>query len=349
MSETIRTAKTTETSPGITQEQPINDEMESPLRRRMLKLGVIVSAAAAGTALTLGVVKYNNSAEAEPSPEPTSTSSMEASDPEAENTAEPSEAPTFTEEVLTLDTFPFIVDGQEYRGVDEFAAAFSVPSTPVDQYPGSFASGERDEAIQADVDAGLQGMLNLANQLINYDFTYDQEVEFMNYDYTDSEGNRYIGTDAVRAQFIGEAFRSAMVGDAEVDGNSPDPEEFINQLTRLSVYVDWEKQRVTQNGETPYTFELAFVEGTEDVGGTELATGEVIGLGTVQVEIVTNQGEGNTASFDITGGERGIGVVDSGDIVTWQVVMVNTFDENGNPTWKLASADSIDENGNSVL
>jgi hypothetical protein len=129
-----------------------------------------------------------------------------------------------------------------------------------------------------------------------------------------------------------------------MDGDSPSPDEFINQLAELSVYADWEEP----NDGTPYEISIQPVAGTDAIGGTELAGGAVVASGTVQVEVVTNRRDGDGTTFDLTG-FREIDVVHSTEPVTWRVFLVNETNGDGTASWKLTSADTLSENGNSLL
>jgi hypothetical protein len=307
--------------------------------RRGLKAGIGI--VAAGAVLIAGGFAVNKfaKAEAEPTPE-TTTEDVIDHDPTA---GDPTDLTSQAPEELTLESFPFIVDGEEYVGVDAFEQAFAVPATPATEYPGVYNSEERDAAIQADVNTAINQVFDRVNLLLSYDFTDSQREEYSEYQ-IDYAGEPYIGTDALRMQFVREALSQALVGETDMDGDSPSPDEFINQLAELSVYADWEEP----NDGTPYEISIQPVAGTDEIGGTELAGGAIVASGTVQVEVVTNRRDGDGTTFDLTG-FREIDVVHSTEPVTWKVFLVNETNEDGTASWRLTSADTLGENGNSLL
>jgi|GEM_PF-4929759 len=307
--------------------------------RRGLKAGIgVLAAGAVLIAGGYGVSKFN--AEAEPAPG-TSTEDVIDHDPTGED---PTEIVSETPEVLTLDNFPFVVNGEQYDGIKAFEEAFTIQATPANEYPGTFMSEERDIALQAEIDAAVDQWMSLANNLVNYEFTDEQREQYADFEYTNQNGDLYIGTDAVRAQLIGEAFREVMT--AESAYGDPYPQEFIDELIHLSVVADWEKQRTIENGETPYEIELRAVSGTDEIGGTELVDG-FVAFGTIQIEVVTNQGEGNTATFDLTG-FREIDCVNSTEPVVWQLGFENMQQEDGTAVWKATRVIVFDTDGNVV-
>lgn len=306
--------------------------------RRGLKAGIgIVAAGAVLIAGGYGVSKFN--AEAEPTPG-TSTEDVIDHDPTG---GDPTDLTSQAPEELTLESFPFVIDSEEYVGVDAFEQALKVPATPAAEYPGVYNSEERDAAIQADVNAAMDQVFDRVNLLLSYEFTDAQREEYAEYR-IDYDGNPYMGTDALRMQFVREALSQALVGETDMDGNSPSPNEFINQLAELSVFADWEEP----NDGTPYEISIQPVAGTDEIGGTELAGGAIVASGTVQVEVITNRRDGDGTTFDLTG-TRLIDVVNSTKPVTWKVFLVNETNEDGTASWKLTSADTLGENGNSLL
>jgi len=306
--------------------------------RRGLKAGIgVVAAGAVLIAGGYGVSKFN--AEAEPAPG-TSTEDVIDHDPTA---GDPTETTSQAPEELTIENFPFNLDGKEYVGVSAFEEAFTVPATPTAEYPGTYDSEERDAAIQADVNTAVDQIFDRVNLLLGYKFTDAQREEYSDYQ-IDYAGDTYIGTDALRMQFVREALSQALVGETDLDGDSPSPDEFINQLAELSVYADWEQP----NDGTPYEISIQPVAGTDEIGGTELAGGAIVASGTVQVEVITNRRDGDGTTFDLTS-TRLIDVVNSTEPVTWKVFLVNETNEDGTASWKLTSADTLSENGNSLL
>jgi hypothetical protein len=333
MSETTRTAKTTETSPGIARE-PINHNMDHPHRKLWLRVGAYGTTLAAGAALTFGIMK-GVSGEAEPLAEPETTTSFELIEPEVSNVEKP-----------TLETFPFVVDGQEYTGIDELKEALTIQATPGAEYPGLPMSDERDAALQTEVNGAVEQWVKLSNQLLNYQFTDEQREEYADYRYDAPNGEVYLGVDGVRAEVVGEAFRDIMT--AQSTFGDPYPQEMMDDLIHFSVVADWESQKRIEAGGEPLEITLSMLEGTEEIGGTELVDNDFIAFGTVQIETSANRVDGDGVIFDLTG-TRGIDCVNSTEPVTWQLAFENMEQEDGTAEWKVTRAIVYDAEGENVV
>lgn len=344
MRETMRkTAATTETSPDTAQE--INYNMEHPWRRKGFAiLGTVATVAGLGAA-GFGVYKYN--AEAQPMDPETATEEVIDNDPTADTETEAS-----TPEVLSMETFPFVVDGERYYGISEFEKAFTIPATPADEYPGTSSllgmSDERAEAFYPEAKAAVEQWLELPNMLLSYEFTDQQREQYADYEYTNANGDLYLGVDAVRAQFVGEAFREVMT--AQSEQGAPYPQDLVDELIDLSIYADYENQARIERGEEPYEIRLQPVEGTNEIGGYEVGgpSGGIFGAsGTVQIEVVTNQENGDGSPIDLPGA-HGLNCVSGEEPVVWQLGFENLQQPDGTAAWKATSATVYDMNGNIV-
>lgn len=288
--------------------------------RRGLKAGIGVFAAGAVLiAGGYGVSKFN--AEAEPAPG-TSTEDVIDHDPTG---GDPTDLTSQAPEELTLENFSYTLNGEKYTGIEEFTEALLIPTTPVDQYPGTFSSEERYEAIQEDFQPALVNWVELGDQFINYELDpkyYDDE--YADLEYTDSKGRTMWGANAVRALYIAPAFERAMLHESSV-AHTPYPSEFMEDLTYTASRINTTRQYSIEDGETPYEAHLVIDDmqfgGIEIVGHDDYAEGVGIsGSGTVTLRLDTNQGEGNTAPFDLLGGsEEDVDYFSTTDSITLRI------------------------------
>ena len=226
--------------------------------RRGLKVGIGVFAAGAVLmAGGYGVSKFN--AEAEPAPG-TSTEDVIDHDPTG---GDPTDLTSQAPEELTLENFPFVIDGEEYVGVDAFEQAFKVPATPAAEYPGVYNSEERDAAIQADVNAAMDQVFDRVNLLLSYEFTDAQREEYAEYR-IDYDGNPYMGTDALRMQFV----RTELAGGAIVASGTVQVEVITNRRDGDGTTFDLTGTRLIDvvNSTEPVTWRVFLVNETNEDG-----------------------------------------------------------------------------------
>jgi len=289
--------------------------------RRGLKAGIgVVAAGAVLLAGGIGVSKFN--AEAEPAPG-TSTEDVIDHDPTG---GDPTETTSQAPEELTLENFTYTLNGEIYTGIDEFSEALLIPTTPVDEYPGTFMSEERNEAIQEDFETGMENWVELPDQLINYELAPEYYGEkYADLTYTDSKGRRFDGEWAVLALYVAPAYERAMLHKSSV-ANTTYPSEFMEDLVYAASRIGQIRSYTIEDGETPYEAHLVIDDmqfgGVELVGHADYegqSTG-ISGGGTVTLRLDTNQGEGNTAPVDLLGGnDQDVDYFSTTDPFTWRV------------------------------
>lgn len=273
--------------------------------RRGLKVGIgVVAAGAVLIAGGYGVSKFN--AEAEPAPG-TSTEDVIDHDPTG---GDPTETTSETPEVPTLDNFSYTFNGENYTGTEEFTKALLIPTTPVNEYPGTFSSEERNEAIQEEFQAELTNWVELGDQFINYELAPEYYGdEYADLEYTDSKGRTMRGANAVLALYIAPAFEQAMLHNSNVAGTTY-PSDFMEDLIYTASKINTIRQYTIEDSETPYEAHLVIDDmrfGGVEIVGHDDYKGQSVGVaggGTVTLRLDTNQGEGNTAPFDLLGGSE---------------------------------------------